>query len=182
MPHRRMHAATHLRTRLTLRRCGTALRPRWRCRRQVLYADGEEEWLHLRNERVVWRLPPREESSEEDEDDEDEEPESDEEYQQASDVDADVASDDELPPSDEDDDEELRGRRRPKQQQQQQKQRKRGRVRWLVAAAGSAPPGLVDACMRALSRALHCVKGAALTRLPPLLPPPAALRHCGAGW
>lgn len=32
---------------------------------QVLYNDGEEEWLHLRNERVIWRLPPSEDSSDE---------------------------------------------------------------------------------------------------------------------
>lgn len=38
---------------------------------QVLYNDGEEEWLHLRNERVIWRLAPSDDSSEEEDEDED---------------------------------------------------------------------------------------------------------------
>ncbi|KAF8065602.1 hypothetical protein HT031_003203 [Scenedesmus sp. PABB004] len=46
-------------------------------RHKVHYADGEEEWLSLRNERVVWRLPPRESSEEEDE------PHSDDEFELA---------------------------------------------------------------------------------------------------
>jgi hypothetical protein len=29
----------------------------------VQYVDGEQEWLALRNERVIWRLPPKDDSS-----------------------------------------------------------------------------------------------------------------------
>jgi hypothetical protein len=36
---------------------------------QVVYSDGEEEWLRLGSERVIWRLPPAEESSEEEDSD-----------------------------------------------------------------------------------------------------------------
>jgi hypothetical protein len=32
----------------------------------VQYVDGEQEWLALRNERVIWRLPPKEDSSSDD--------------------------------------------------------------------------------------------------------------------
>jgi hypothetical protein len=32
----------------------------------VQYVDGEQEWLALRNERVIWRLPPKEDSSDDD--------------------------------------------------------------------------------------------------------------------
>eukprot|EP00775_Hariotina_reticulata_P003944 gene3944-4198_t len=38
-------------------------------RHKVSYSDGEEEWLRLGSERVIWRLPPAEESSEEDDSD-----------------------------------------------------------------------------------------------------------------
>ena len=31
-------------------------------RHKVIYSDGEEEWLSLRNERIIWRLAPSEES------------------------------------------------------------------------------------------------------------------------
>jgi hypothetical protein len=31
----------------------------------VQYVDGEQEWLALRNERVIWRLPPKDDSSDE---------------------------------------------------------------------------------------------------------------------
>jgi hypothetical protein len=32
---------------------------------QVQYVDGEQEWLALRNEVVIWRLPPKDDSSDE---------------------------------------------------------------------------------------------------------------------
>lgn len=41
-------------------------------RHKVLYNDGEEEWLSLRNERVIWRLPPTDETDDEDDLDDDE--------------------------------------------------------------------------------------------------------------
>ncbi|WIA16327.1 hypothetical protein OEZ85_013026 [Tetradesmus obliquus] len=35
-------------------------------RHKVQYVDGEQEWLALRNERVIWRLPPKDDSSSDD--------------------------------------------------------------------------------------------------------------------